>query len=60
MSEIHIEKALFGRYIIVKGDLAWSGSRWVPLAGYTQICNFASADEAATYAKEAGLIQGAR
>jgi hypothetical protein len=34
------------------GWTAWSGSRWVPLGGDVQVCNFATKDEAAQYAAE--------
>lgn len=48
----------FMRWIIVQRldqKLAWSGSRWVPILGDIQICNFESPEEAHAYAKEAGL-----
>lgn len=41
-------------YILHPTDdtLAWSGSRWVPLGGDVQVCNFLSKEAARTYADE--------
>jgi hypothetical protein len=36
-------------------DLAWSGSRWVPIGGPVQICTFVSRGDAETYAESAGF-----
>lgn len=48
----------FQRWIIVQQSdkrFAWSGSRWVPILGDVQICNFDSAQAAHFYAQEVGL-----
>jgi hypothetical protein len=37
---------------------AWSGSRWVPIIGDVQICNFESPEAAHFYAIEIGLEPG--
>jgi hypothetical protein len=49
---------LFGRWILLQQTnqkLAWSGSRWVPIGGDVQLCNFDSAEAAHFYASEVGL-----
>src|SRR5438270_240178 len=38
--------------------VAWSGSKWVPIGGAFQVCNFRSPESAHSYAKEAGLQYG--
>lgn len=59
-----------GRWIIVNAarhDLAWSGSRWVPVSGglqqgpmptggYVQVCNFETPNGAHFYATSIGLV----
>jgi hypothetical protein len=57
---VKLARDLFDRWIIVPAhealpDLAWSGSRWVPIGGPVQICNFVSRGDAETYAESAGL-----
>jgi hypothetical protein len=59
----YIGKGYFGRWIIVNAAddrLAWDGQCWAPHdlglpTGKTQICNFETVDEAATYASDNGL-----
>lgn len=52
---------MFDRWIIVPhlckapGDWAWSGSRWVPIDGSVQVCNFSTKDEARDYCREYGF-----
>jgi hypothetical protein len=44
----------WGHWIIVQPDnprMAWSGSRWVPIDGDVQICNFESVGLAIEYAQ---------
>lgn len=55
-------KNRFERWIIISEShpmLAWSGSRWVPMNGSVQICNFESPEAACFYAQEVGLQAGA-
>jgi hypothetical protein len=58
---VKLERGLFDRWIIVPvlcpvpGKWAWSGSRWVPLDGPVQICNFDTEAQAAGYATGAGF-----
>ncbi|HZU33152.1 MAG TPA: hypothetical protein VFB79_18700 [Candidatus Angelobacter sp.] len=54
-------KKLDDRWIIVcdgAPQYAWSGSRWVPIAGTVQACSFASPAEAHRYVSENGLGEG--
>jgi hypothetical protein len=57
---VKLVRDLSERWIIVPAhdalpDLAWSGSRWVPIDGPVQICNFVSRGDAETYAESAGF-----
>lgn len=60
-----IKEGLFGRWYIfhsVLDDAAWSGSRWVSATelgvptGGVQVCNFATAKDAAEYCNEHSLF----
>lgn len=50
---------LFGRWLIVPAQepdgFAWSGSRWVPIGGAVQVCNFDTESQAAGYATSMGF-----
>ena len=52
------QEPFFRRWIITQyenEECAWSGSRWVPIGGCVQICNFDSRAQADSYATGAGL-----
>jgi len=55
------QEPYFKRWIIVPADemdpprLAWSGSRWVPIGGSVQVCNFDERSHAESYATGAGF-----
>ena len=52
------QEHIFKRWIITHLDndeLAWSGSRWVPIGGSVQICNFDTRGQADGYASSLGF-----
>jgi hypothetical protein len=62
--KVRIREDLFGRWIVVsatKPDLAWSGSRWVPItkqgfpASAVQVSNLRTESAAAEYARSYGF-----
>jgi hypothetical protein len=59
--QVKLVRSLFDRWIIVpvapepEAGLAWSGSRWVPIGGPVQVCNFDTDSQAAGYATNLGF-----
>lgn len=58
-SRVRLVCGLFDRWIIVpefgRNDFAWSGSRWVPIGGPVQVCNFDTRSAAEGYATSLGF-----
>ena len=57
---VRLVQSLFDRWIIVPepasaAHFAWSGSRWVPIGGRIQVCNFDTESAAAGYATSLGF-----
>jgi hypothetical protein len=59
--QVKLVRSLFDRWIIVpaaqerEAGLAWSGSRWMPIGGPVQVCNFGTHSQAAGYATSLGF-----
>ena len=57
-TRVKLRQDLFNRWIITPADaggFAWSGSRWVPIGGSVQVCNFDTETQADSYATGAGF-----
>lgn len=51
-------RCVFNRWLVVNAEnenLAWSGSRWVPIFGTVQVSNFDTRSAAAGYATSFGF-----